>query len=64
MCASCVVGYYKDDDGTCQSCGSSQLATLYIILIGALVVPLIVLGLSVDGNKHDARFGLSMCNMM
>ena len=58
MCAACDVGYYKEDSGQCKSCGSSQAITLYIIGAGAVIVPLMAIAASVDGNKHDARFGL------
>lgn len=59
MCASCSRNYYKGEDAECISCGASQSVILYCILVGLVVVPLYLIAAGVDGNKHDARFGLA-----
>lgn len=59
VCASCDIGYYKERDGSCQSCGSSQDQVLAILSAMVIIIPLVFLSQSVDGNKNDARFGLS-----
>lgn len=59
MCASCQIGFYKEDNGACHTCGTSQIVTVYVILIGLIAIPFFAIGLSVDGSKHDSRFGLT-----
>lgn len=58
FCAICANGRYRHDDNTCVACSSSQYDSLISTAVIAILICVAALGLSVDGNKHDGRFGL------